>query len=97
MALNFAEPFDRYEGIKTRLALHILDSVVPKILNDGVFIGDRIATAYTWYRFLCKRSPSMCPDVPKDLDKWSLEDLKKIADKLADFATSLLIPALVEH
>lgn len=97
MALNFMEPLDRFEGIKTRLALHILDNVVPKIINDGTFIGDRIAVAYTWYRFLCRKSPSMCPDIEKDPDKWSLEDLKKIADKLVDFATQLLIPALRER
>jgi len=93
MAMVFMEPAER-EGIKTRLAMHILDNVVPRIMNDGIFIGDRIALAYTWYRFLCKHSASRCPDVPKNIAEWSLEDLRKIADALIEFAQQLIEGAL---
>ena len=55
---------------KTWLGVHILDNVVRRILNRGVFIGDRIALAYAWARFMCKHSPALCDDLDMDIEKW---------------------------
>ena len=93
MAVEFREGFERY-GLKVRIAMHILDEVVPKILNTGVFIGERIATAFSWIGFVCKYRPAKCSDLNTDVSKWSQEELKKVARKLIEFASELLVPAL---
>lgn len=75
-------------SIRVKLGLHILSFVAPRLLNDGIFIGERIAIAYTWYKFLCK--VSRCPPVSEDPEKWSLVELRVIGEWLVDYARSLL-------
>ena len=74
--------------IKVRVGLHIISSVVPRILDDSIFIGERVALAYSWYLFMCKIS--LCPDVPKEMSKWGLNELQKVAEALIDYARKLL-------
>jgi len=82
------EPVMTTAPVKVRLGLHILSEIVPRILNDGLFIGDRLSVAYTWYLFLCK--VSKCPDVPKEMEKWGLSEIRKVAEALVDYARALL-------
>lgn len=75
--------------VKVRLGLIILSEIVPRILNDGLFIGERLSLAYTWYMFLCR--VARCPaDVPREMEKWGLSELRKVAEALVDYARALL-------
>jgi len=82
------EPLEASASLKIRLGLHIINNVVPRILNDGVYIGERISVAFSWYMFLCKIG--LCPNVPKEMEKWGLEEIKIIADELVEYARKLL-------
>jgi len=77
----------------TWLAVHILDNVVRRILNRGVFIGDRVALAYAWARFMCRHTPPLCEDLDMDIEKWGEEELRKVADKLSLLASNFLLKA----
>jgi len=74
------------------LGFKLLNDVVPRILEEGRWIGERIALAKTWYKFLCRKQG--CPNVPEDPRKWGSKDLDEIADALVSYALSLLEPAL---
>jgi len=74
--------------VKVRLGLIILSEIVPRILNDGLFIGERLSLAYTWYMFLCR--VARCPDVPREMERWGLSELRKVAEALVDYARALL-------
>jgi len=82
------EPVMTATPVRIRIGLTILTEVVPRILNDGLFIGDRLSLAYTWYLFLCK--VSSCPDVPKEVEKWGLSEIRRVAEALVDYARALL-------
>jgi len=75
------------------LGFKILTEIVPQILEDGAWIGRRIALAKTWYMFLCMTQQG-CPNVPEDPRKWGSKDLEEIADALVAYALRLLEPAL---
>jgi len=74
------------------LGFKILTEVVPRILEEGRWIGERIALAKTWYMYLC--SVEECPEVDRDPRKWGSKDLETIAEALVSYAYRLLEPAL---
>lgn len=77
-------------GIRVRIALHILNDVVPRIMGGGnTTLIDRIAVAYSYYKLLC--SIARCIEgIPEDPNKWGETTLKKIADNLIEYARHLL-------
>jgi len=74
------------------LGFKILNDIVPRILEEGRWIGERVALAETWYMYLC--SVEECPDVPEDPREWGSKDLEAIAEALVSYAYRLLEPAL---
>jgi len=83
--------YEEVGGFRVRLALHILTNIVPKLMDNSVFISTRIAYAYTWYRFLCISGSGLCPkDIPDKIDGWGFDEIKKIADALVMYARKLL-------
>jgi len=95
LSLDF-ETTEQAAPTKVRLGFQILYQIVPHILNDGVFIGDRIATAYTWYMFLCKIG--RCPnDIPDNPSKWGMSELTKVSQHLVDYASRLLKFVVTEY
>ncbi len=88
MSLEFIEG-EIVSKLKVRVALHIIDEVVPRLLEDGEPISRRMALAYSWLRFVCKimKCPSDLPQNPKE---WSFDTLERIADVLLDYARHLL-------
>jgi len=79
-------------GVRIRVGLMILNDVVPRILEEGRWIGERVALAETWYMYLC--SATGCPDVDSNPDNWGTKELKNIARALVSYAKTLLEPAL---
>ena len=84
----YIEDVQSNSDIKRRLAFEILGNIVPKLLNDGVYIGTRVSLAYTWGRFLCRARE--CPDTPRNIRDWNLEHIKVVADSLVDYAMSII-------
>jgi len=87
------EDFGYRPTAKVWLGIKILTDIVPSILEDGSWIGRRIAVAMTWYKFLC-RTTEGCPKVPEDPRKWGSKELDAIAEALVSYAKSLLEDAL---
>ncbi len=84
-------------GFKVKLAIYILNRVAPRIMNLSAPSSYRIALAFTWYRFLCGKPRlygAKCPEIDGDPNKWGKDELRKIAETLIDYATSLLVAAL---
>ncbi len=84
----YVEDIQSNSDFKTKLAMEILTNIVPRLLNDGVYIGTRVSLAYTWSRFLCKADK--CPDTPSNIRDWDLSHIKIVADSLVDYAMSII-------
>jgi hypothetical protein len=80
--------FERRYPFKLYLALHVLSSIVPRILDDSVLITERVALAQTWYLFLCKIG--LCPEVPEDFSAWGPSELQEIAKSLVTYSHMLI-------
>ena len=77
--------------VRIALAMKILDEVVPRMFGArGASIVDRLAIARTWYYMLKHISSKYIPDISKNPDEWTEEDICKIAEKLVLFARDLL-------
>lgn len=77
-------------GIRVRIALHILNEVVPRIMGaNNTTLVDRIAIAYSYYKLLCHIG-NCIEDVPQDPSEWDELTLKKIVDKLIEYTRILL-------
>jgi len=91
LSLPVDEP-SRREGLRVHLGLMILNDIVPRILEEGRWIGERVALAETWYIYLC--SKDACPEVDSNPDNWGTKELKAIAKALVNYAYRLLEPYL---
>jgi len=78
--------------VRVRVGLMILNDVVPRMLEEGRWIGERVALAETWYMYLC--SAMECPEVDSNPDNWGTKELKTIARALVTYAKALLEPTL---
>ena len=77
-------------GIRVRIALHILNEVIPRIMGaNNTSLVDRIAVAYSYYKLLCHIGQCI-EDIPKDPNEWDETSLKKIVDKLIEYTRILL-------
>jgi len=74
------------------LGLKILTEVVPEILEEGKWLGRRLALMKTWYEFLCLEKS--CPNVPSDPKNWGSKEIETIAKALVAYAHELLEPSL---
>jgi len=91
LSLSIEEAGNRAD-VRVRVGLMILNDVVPRMLEEGRWIGERVALAETWYMYLC--SVAGCPDVDSNPDNWGSKELKTIARALVSYAKTLLEPAL---
>jgi len=78
--------------IRVHLGLMLLNDIVPRILEEGRWIGERVSLAETWYIYLC--SKEACPEVDSNPDNWGTKELKTIAKALVAYAGKLLEPYL---
>ena len=82
-------------GYKYGLAIRILEEVAPKLISINNPLTTRIATAYSWFVFLEKAKPDLCRDkcgldFNRNYKEWGEEELEKIAEALAEYATMML-------
>jgi len=91
MSLPVEETGSRVD-IRVHLGLMLLNDIVPRILEEGRWIGERVSLAETWYIYLCSRDA--CPEVDSNPDNWGTKELKTIAKALVNYAYRLLEPYL---
>lgn len=92
MALEYVGG-EELSRLRVHVALTILREIAPELLNNGEFIGYRLALAYTWYRFLCYSG--RCPkNIPGDMRKWDDKTITTIAEELVKYARDLLKDAI---
>lgn len=72
------------------LFFRIVNDIVPTIVDSGVPIFKRYALAWSWYKYLCIAYKECPKDVPSDTRKWDSHTLEKIAEKLIEYANSLI-------
>ncbi len=91
MALNILQGEYSPAEIRIRIAFHILNEVVPRMLEEGTPITTKVALAYTWLRFVCKVLPRECPEnLPHELEKWRADTIERVAEILITYAVKLL-------
>jgi len=82
------ELLEHESDTRIKIALMIMNEIAPKLLNDGVYIGERLSTAYTWNKFLCR--VSKCGVEDKDYKMWGLDDIRMVADGLIEYALGII-------